>query len=124
MEIPQRRSSRPSAIIGRLASTADHSSCEKVWPVRQYIPHARASHGISRYIDTALIDMKLSTQPIDDFQSQSCAVSETWKLLRRLLRKVVSDPSSIGLRRQYVTGETLLIFRKQPHPRAEPVAET
>jgi hypothetical protein len=68
VEVPQWRFNRPSAIIGRDASTSDHRGGEKVRTIRKHVPHACASHRVARYVNAMLIDSELAAQSIDDLQ--------------------------------------------------------
>src|SRR5262249_114082 len=101
VEVPQWRTNPPGAVLGRDASTPDHRRGEKPWAIRDHIPHARASHGLPRHVDTPLINRELAAQAFDNLQRQPCPVPKAGEHFRRprsLLRKIVSDPSPIGLR--------------------------
>src|SRR5262249_12070958 len=85
--------------------------------------HACATHGLSGDVDAALINGKLAAQSVHNFHCQPVAVAKAGELFCRPLRRIVSDPSPVGLRYDNITGKMPLALRKEPNACAENIPE-
>src|ERR1700734_98633 len=73
VKAPQRRLQRFGAVFGGFASATRDCGGEKVRPSRDYVPHSRAAHRLTRHVNSSVVNGKFTASSVDHFHCHARA---------------------------------------------------